>query len=70
MKIDIVNGVTCPVCGAPEMNGDLLHIRVNKVSMDGVHWESQCLVCSGGYDKPFGVFNERNHDPNKGWFRT
>ena len=61
--------VTCPTCGAPEMNGDVLHLRVNKVHVNG-QWNSQCLVCSGGYDKPFGKFTEENHDPKKGWFKT
>ncbi len=61
----------CPECGAEELHesGKMVHIRVNKVSINSV-WSSHCLVCSGGYDKIDGEFTEANHDPTKGWFVT
>jgi hypothetical protein len=70
VKIEILNEVRCPTCGAPEVHSDTkIHIRVSKVH-DGHGWSSQCLVCSGGYDKPFGTYHEPDHDPEKGWFYT
>jgi len=60
----------CPVCGVTEHHptqDGVVQLRGNKVYDQGVWW-SQCLVCSGGYDKPNGVFTEANHDPSKGWF--
>jgi predicted dithiol-disulfide oxidoreductase (DUF899 family) len=65
-----ISDVTCPRCGAEEMheNGEeLLQVRGYKV-MIGNTWHSQCLVCSGGYDRINGEFNENRHDGNAGWF--
>ena len=63
----------CPTCGAPEVNPNkdrgengYILIRGYKVH-DGVKWRSQCLVCSGCYDKDWNLTPE-NHDPKKGWF--
>lgn len=66
----IVQEVQCPTCGAGEMHedGDKLNIRGFKVCTDDGYWWSQCLVCSGGYDKLNGTFTEANHDSEKGWF--
>lgn len=59
----------CPKCGAKELHKNgMLQIRGMKF-FTGKSWESQCLVCSGGYDKINGVFTQKNHDPKKGWFR-
>jgi hypothetical protein len=62
-----VKEVTCPKCGAEEMhpNGEQLLIRGFKVYNNG-KWRSQCLVCSGAYDKDLKMTND--HNPNKGWF--
>lgn len=64
-----VKELVCPVCGAAEMHSDgkHIHIRGFKVHHSN-HWWSQCLVCSGGYDKPNGTYTPENHDGNKGWF--
>jgi hypothetical protein len=64
-----VKELTCPVCGAKEVhsNGTHVHIRGFKVH-DQNHWWSQCLVCSGGYDRINGAYTHANHDGNKGWF--
>ena len=65
-----MNEIICPICSAPEAHSSgMIHIRGNKVHSNN-SWHSQCLVCSGGYDKPFGKFTEENHDPKKGWFKT
>lgn len=68
MKLRVVSSFTCPVCGAEEMHGDgdKLLIRAFKVAIKG-QWHSQCLVCSGYYDKDHNI-TEENHDPKKGWF--
>ena len=65
----VVTELVCPVCGAEESHptDDAIQIRGNKVHDHGKWW-SQCLVCSGGYDKPGGVFTEASHDPKLGWF--
>ena len=60
----------CPVCGAEEMhpNGHQLLIRGFKVfDTDGAR--SQCLVCSGGYNKDL-EWTQSSHDTSKGWFCT
>jgi len=66
----------CPVCGANETHPEdagkgileqRLLIRGFKVCDDNGHWWSQCLVCSGCYDKDLKPTPD-NHDPNKGWF--
>ena len=63
--------VKCPRCGAPEeCRKSEIHLRVNKICTADGTWMSQCLVCSGGYDQPFGTFDEKNHKPNLGWFAT
>jgi len=62
--------IICPVCGVTEEHPTeegVIQIRGNKIHDEGVWW-SQCLVCSGGYDKPNGIFTEANHNDNKGWF--
>ena len=59
-----VSKIGCPHCGAPEQHEDgKVHIRAYKVYNDG-QWWSQCLVCSGGYDKIYGTFTENNHTPD------
>jgi len=66
----LINSPTCPTCGATEehaTNDSEIQIRVNKIHDQGVWW-SQCLVCSGGYDEPNGVFTEANHNKHNGWF--
>lgn len=84
LKIHVVSGVTCPKCGAPELNpaferfgepGSCL-IRAFKVVDEHGSW-SQCLVCAGCYDHVLDdnfrfqyVLNGKNSDPSKGWFCT
>ena len=65
----IVKEVKCPKCGAEEMHPDGQHVlfRGFKVCDAKGHWWSQCLICSGCYDKDL-VAHQENHDPNKGWF--
>ena len=66
----ILKDIVCPVCGAAENHPTdycCIQLRVYKVFDQGSWW-SQCLICSGGYDKPGGVFDESKHDPEKGWF--
>ncbi len=72
MKISVTPDVVCPVCKAEEKhptNQGEVQIRGFKVqcTLTG-RWKSQCLVCSGGYDKVGGTFYEANHNPIKGWF--
>ena len=70
MNVTICDSITCPTCGAEEehpTNDSEVQIRGNKVHDKGKWW-SQCLVCSGGYNKVGGVFTEEKHDPKKGWF--
>ena len=65
----VVKELQCPTCGAPEMHSENhIHVRGHKVCDQLGEWWSQCLVCSGYYDKPFGTANVANHDPDKGWF--
>lgn len=61
--------LSCPNCGALESHPDenTIQIRAYKVHDEGVWW-SQCLVCSGGYDKPNGIFTQANHNVDAGWF--
>jgi hypothetical protein len=69
MPIHVCNDVFCPRCGAGELHpkdSSKVLIRVNKVSLHGV-WYSQCLVCSGYYDKAL-VPTPDKHDPKTGWF--
>lgn len=69
MKITVVAGITCPTCGAPELNpknSEEVVVRGFKVHMDG-EWHSQCLRCAGGYDEDYN-WVEANLDRNKGWF--
>ena len=66
----VIDSPVCPTCGAQEehpTNDHEIQLRVNKVHDQGKWW-SQCLVCSGGYDKVNGVFTESNHQSDKGWF--
>lgn len=65
----------CPKCGAEETHPEdagkpilerRLLIRGFKVYHDN-HWWSQCLVCSGFYDKDLNSTPE-NNDGDKGWF--
>lgn len=60
--------MTCPKCGAEENHPteNAVLIRACKVEDEQGTW-SQCLVCSGGYNEAL-VFNQQNHDPDKGWF--
>ncbi len=53
----VVKDVSCPKCGAVEMNedGKTVNIRGFKVEMNGKWW-SQCLICAEA------------GDPQKGWF--
>jgi hypothetical protein len=64
-----VKEAMCPHCGAAEMHpdGDKVLIRAFKVALEDGYWWSQCLVCSGGYDKDL-VWHQDNHNPDKGWF--
>lgn len=61
----------CPICGAEEdhpTDKDKILVRGYKITdKEGNIW-SQCLVCSGGYDKDLN-WNEKSHDPEKGWFK-
>ena len=68
MNIKLTDSLQCPTCGAKEehKDGNTIQIRAYKVHDEGKWW-SQCLVCSGGYDKPDGTFTEVNHT-DKGWF--
>jgi hypothetical protein len=78
MKIT-VKSIQCPHCGAQETHPTLKYecaghtmsavlIRGFKVLITPERgWESQCLVCSGYYDKNLNV-TEENHNPEKGWF--
>ncbi len=78
-RIVVVDGVQCPKCGAGEMHpdGDKLLVRAFKVEDQG-HWWSQCLVCSGYYEKRriHDAAGKRveyeltpgRHDPKRGWF--
>ncbi len=66
----IVKGLQCPTCGATEAHptdSSTIQIRAYKVCIDET-WYSQCLVCSGGYDKVGGTCEEARHNPDKGWF--
>lgn len=68
IKITVVSDLTCPTCGSGEMhpNGENILIRGFKVHHGG-HWWSQCLVCSGYYDKDL-VPQPDKWDRDKGWF--
>ncbi len=63
-----VKDITCPTCGAKEMHpdGKRLLVRGFKI-LTKAGWWSQCLVCSGHYDKDLTSTPE-NHKPLKGWF--
>jgi len=67
--ITVIDDLKCPICGAEEDHPDdgCIQIRGCKVHDQG-RWWSQCLICSGGYDKIGGTFTEVNHDSAKGWF--
>lgn len=79
MQIVIKNDLTCPNCGITETVADypdVIFIRGFKVHDRG-HWWSQCLVCSGGWqkadvigyhDKQVWEWDQEKHDPKKGWF--
>lgn len=59
----------CPKCGATEdhpHDRTKILIRACKLFDDKGAW-SQCLVCSGFYDKDLSETPE-NHNPEKGWF--
>lgn len=60
--------IQCPNCGAYEMHPteDKLLIRAYKITTRRGHG-SQCLVCSGYYDKDLNETPE-NHEAGKGWF--
>ena len=65
----IIKDVKCPQCGAQEMHPDGKHvlIRAYKVS-DARGWWSECLVCSGHYDKELNII-DGPHDKSKSyWF--
>lgn len=76
VTITVVDDLTCPTCGCGETHPHDAHIeksyerrltiRAFKVETDG-HWWSQCLVCSGYYDKDLNETPD-NWDRNKGWF--
>lgn len=67
--IKVVSEIQCPICGAKEQHADKKHIQIRAMKYcDKGKWYSQCLVCSGGYDKPDGMFTEKNHQADKGWF--
>lgn len=62
-------GLRCPGCGNGEMHPHrrALIIRGYKViDAKGVAW-SQCLRCSGYYDKYLKEY-PHNHRPHLGWF--
>lgn len=79
IAINVVSGLQCPTCGAPELipstaNPDGSYkdentrwaIRPFKVD----NW-SQCLRCAGVLDEDFNPTGKTHHDPevgNKGWF--
>lgn len=75
IKIKVVSSITCPTCGNGEIHPTLMAeygpkvlIRTFKVLIDQARgWESQCLVCSGYYDKDLNETPE-NHNPELGWF--
>lgn len=77
MKTQIsVSDCICPNCGAEETHPadaakkvyeQRLLIRGFKVCDSKGYWWSQCLVCSGAYNKEL-VYNQENHNGNKGWF--
>ena len=71
----VIDGLQCPRCGVGETHPEDAHkellerrltIRGFKIDM-GKGWESQCLVCSGYYDKDLKETPQK-HDGNKGWF--
>lgn len=75
LKITVVDGLQCPTCGAGELHpadadkpiGEKRWLlRPFKVG-DEHGWWSQCLVCSGFYDKDLNEQPEK-HDASKGWF--
>ena len=62
----------CPICGASEdhpYSTDWILIRGYKYTDENGHCWSQCLVCSGYYDQELNP-KPKNHDPEKGWFRS
>ena len=72
-----VSDCTCTRCGATEIHPDdsekplferRLQVRGFKFADAQGYWWSQCLVCSGAYDRPGGTYTPENHDPNAGWF--
>jgi hypothetical protein len=76
ITITVGPDLTCPTCGAGELNNPEApvkewrwQIRPHKVSDEHGSW-SQCLVCAGYYDKPLGTYTHENGDPKKGWFCT
>jgi hypothetical protein len=61
--------ITCPDCGAKETHKEGgQQIRVHQAHQKGYGWFSQCLVCSGGYDRPNGTFSLDTHNSKLGWF--
>jgi hypothetical protein len=65
----MANPISCPTCGNHEMHPrkHQLLIRAYKVYSNGQDW-SQCLVCSGYYDKDTLNETPNSHDEKKGWF--
>lgn len=72
-----VSDCTCPKCGATEIHPDTvalpiwdqrLQVRGFKFCDSDGHWWSQCLVCSGAYDRPGGTYDPAGHKTDAGWF--